>query len=50
MATVMRIIKEDLQMTKVSARRVPKTLDNSKKEIRMARYEEMLTRHNLIRI
>jgi len=31
--TVMRIIKEDLKMTKVSARWVPKMLDNSKKEI-----------------
>jgi len=29
--TVMRIIKEDLQMTKVSARWVPKLLDDSKK-------------------
>ena len=42
---VMRIIKEDLQMTKVSARWVPKMLDNSKKEIRMTCSEEMLTRH-----
>ena len=44
--TVMRIIKEDLQMTKVSARWVPKMLDDSKKEIRMACSEEMLTRHH----
>jgi histone-lysine N-methyltransferase SETMAR len=43
--TVMRIIKEDLQMTKVSARWVPKMLDESKKEIRMTCSEEMLTRH-----
>jgi len=43
--TVMRIIKEDLQMTKVSARWVPKMLDDSKKEIRMTCFEEMLTRH-----
>jgi hypothetical protein len=28
----MRIIKEDLQMTKVSAHWVPKMLDDSKKE------------------
>jgi len=32
---VMRIIKEDLQMTNVSACWVPKMLDDSKKEIRM---------------
>jgi len=31
--TVMRIIKEDLQMTKVNAPWVPKMLDDSKKEI-----------------
>jgi len=43
---VMRIIKEDLQMTKVSARWVPKMLDDSKKEIRMTCPEEMLTRHH----
>ena len=41
--TVMRIIKEDLQVTKVSACWMPKMLDNSKKEIRMACSEEMLT-------
>ena len=44
--TVMRIIKEDLQMTKVSARWVPEVLDDSKKEIRMTCSEEMLTRHH----
>ena len=44
--TVMRIIKEDLQMTKVSARWVPKMLDKSKKEIRITCSEEMLTRHH----
>ena len=43
--TLMRIIKEDLQMTKVSARWVPKMLD-SKKEIRMTCSEETLTRHH----
>ena len=48
--TVMRTIKEDLQMTKVSARWVPKMLDDSKKEIQMTCSEEMLTRHTLIRI
>jgi len=33
-------------MTKVSARSLPKMIDNSKKEIRMTRSEEMLTRHH----
>ena len=48
--TVMRIIQEDLQMTKVSARWVPKMLDDSKKEIRMTCSEEMLKDTTLIRI
>ena len=43
--TVIRIIKEDLQMTKVNARWVPKMLDDSKKEIRTTCSEEMSTRH-----
>ena len=44
--TVMRIIKEDLQLTKGSAPWVPKMLDDSKKEIQMTCSEEMLTRHH----
>jgi len=44
--TVMRIIKEDLQMTKVSARWLPKMLYDSKKEIQMTCSEEMLTGHH----
>ena len=39
--TVMRIIQEDLQMTKVRASWLPKMLDDSKKEIRMTCSEEM---------
>jgi hypothetical protein len=42
----MTIIKEDLQMTKVSARWVPKMLDDRKKEIRMICSEEMLTTYH----
>ena len=43
--TVHRIIDEDLKMSKVSARWVPRMLDDAKKEARVNCCEELLTRY-----